>query len=88
MGLNIKNERTHALVRDLAGVLGSTQTQAVEEAVQAMLEAKRTDLGRPDAGFSRIEALITEIDGHFTDAQRAQLTTGESELYDEDGLPR
>ena len=33
MSLNIKNERTHALVRELAERTGQSQTSAVEEAV-------------------------------------------------------
>ena len=33
MSLNIKNERTHALVRELATLSGMSQTEAVEDAV-------------------------------------------------------
>jgi antitoxin VapB len=34
MSLNIKNERTHALVRELATMSGMSQTEAVEDAVK------------------------------------------------------
>ena len=34
MSLNIKNERTHALVRELAELTGLSQTSAVEDAVR------------------------------------------------------
>jgi len=37
MSLNIKNEDVHAAVRDLARVLGVSQTSAVEIAVRAKL---------------------------------------------------
>jgi len=37
MGLNIKNEEVHAAVRELAQVLGMSQTSAVEVAVRAKL---------------------------------------------------
>ncbi len=37
MSLNIKNEATHALVRELAALRGVSQTDAVDEAVRARL---------------------------------------------------
>jgi antitoxin VapB len=37
MSLNIKNERTHELVRELAELTGMSQTSAVEDAVRRRL---------------------------------------------------
>ena len=49
VSLNIKNERTHALVRELATLQGVSQTEAVERAVReriAALTAERTATAR------------------------------------------
>ena len=43
MSLNIKNERTHALVRELATLSGMSQTEAVEDAVTRRLEQLRAN---------------------------------------------
>jgi antitoxin VapB len=40
LGLNIKNERTHALVRELARCTGQSQTSVVEAAVMASVLAE------------------------------------------------
>ncbi|PQZ53913.1 MULTISPECIES: type II toxin-antitoxin system VapB family antitoxin [unclassified Microbacterium] len=87
MSLNIKNETTHELVRQLAALTGQSQTSAVEDAVRrrlAELEQQRSDdeLERR----RRIRAII----------RRAQQipSTGRTteeimdELYDETGMPR
>ena len=41
MSLNIKNERTHRLVRELARTTGESMTAAVDKAVQERLERVR-----------------------------------------------
>ncbi|HWO32157.1 MAG TPA: type II toxin-antitoxin system VapB family antitoxin [Candidatus Acidoferrum sp.] len=41
MSLNIKNEKTHGLVRELARVTGESMTAAVDGAVQERLERVR-----------------------------------------------
>jgi antitoxin VapB len=41
MSLNIKNEKTHRLVRELARVTGESMTAAVDKAVQERLERVR-----------------------------------------------
>lgn len=87
MSLNIKNETTHELVRQLAALTGQSQTSAVEDAVRRRLvelEQQRSDdeLERR----RRIRAII----------RRAQQipSTGRTteeimdELYDETGMPR
>ncbi|MFT4166688.1 MAG: type II toxin-antitoxin system VapB family antitoxin [Microlunatus sp.] len=41
MSLNIKNERVHALAREAARATGKTQTGAIEEALERLLEEYR-----------------------------------------------
>ena len=93
MGLNIKNERTTALVRELAKRTGLTQTGAIEEAVRAKL----TELDRDpaDAGSQRGrparraqgQQLLSELRTSLTKTERARLKTAERHLYDGTGLP-
>ncbi len=87
MSLNIKNETTHELVRQLAALTGQSQTSAVEDAVRrrlAELESEKASL--EERRRSRIDELIAE-------AHRLPLngpTTEEilADMYDEMGLPR
>jgi antitoxin VapB len=87
MSLNIKNETTHELVRQLAALTGQSQTSAVEDAVRrrlAELEQQRSDdeLERR----RRIRAVIRRAQ----QIPRTGRTTEEimDELYDETGMPR
>ncbi|MFK0242825.1 type II toxin-antitoxin system VapB family antitoxin [Microbacterium sp. NPDC090281] len=87
MSLNIKNETTHELVRQLAALTGQSQTSAVEDAVRrrlAELEQQRSDdeLERR----RRIRAVIWRAQ----QIPRTGRTTEEimDELYDETGMPR
>lgn len=43
MGLNIKNDRVHALAREAARVTGKTQTGAIEEALERLLRESGND---------------------------------------------
>lgn len=86
MSLNIKNERTHALVRELATLSGMSQTDAVTDAVQrrlAELSAAPDDRG---ARLARVLELAREIRESFgTDG----VPDIDAELYDPaTGLPR
>ncbi|MGH3542310.1 MAG: type II toxin-antitoxin system VapB family antitoxin [Mycobacterium sp.] len=91
MGLNIKNERTIALVRELAKRTGLTQTGAIDEAVRAMLtELDRAGVGtrrRRHARRAKTRQLLDELRTSLTQAERAKLKTAESQLYDDAGLP-
>jgi antitoxin VapB len=84
MGLNIKDEKTHRLARELAHLTGESMTAAVQQAVRERLnrvreisgkgKAKRlVEIGRDCA--SRLKAPYRSIDH------------GEL-LYDERGLPK
>ena len=83
MSLNIKNERTHALVRELATLRGVNQTDAVTEAVEHRIAELRADT-RVDRKAERILQLAREI--------RELAPEGfmdHNDLYDDEtGLPR
>lgn len=86
MGLNIKNEQTVALVRELARRTGLTQTGAVEDAVRARL-AEVGAGGSRDAARTQVSRLLLELDESLTAQQKRRIRTEEKALYDEDGLP-
>jgi antitoxin VapB len=93
MGLNIKNEQTTALVRELAKKTGLTQTGAIEHAVRAKLaelDRAHTDAGthrQRDARRVKARQLLDELRTSLTEAERAQLKAAEAQLYDDAGLP-
>ena len=85
MGLNIKNEETCALVKELAELTGETKTRAITIAIRERLERERRKHDR------NIESKLQEM---RTISKRiaALMGPGSSqdhgkELYDEDGLP-
>lgn len=85
MGLNIKNDKTCSLARDLARLRGETMTGAITVAVRERLERERQRRGA--------EALAREL--HAIGQRCASLLEpGPSAvehgdlLYDERGLPR
>ena len=87
MGMNIKNEETHRLARELAREMGVSVTAAVTEAVRQMLAGLRAEKGDdPETRARRILELAAEMrqmapPGYF-DQDFDEL------LYDEMGLPR
>lgn len=103
MSLNIKNERTHALVRELAELTGTSQTSAVEDAVRRRLDelrapAQATRRRRPEPKYPP-----EEVERRIAAAKRiaeefradAEAHPGPSmweildDLYDEEtGLPK
>jgi antitoxin VapB len=86
VSLNIKNEQTVALVRELAHRTGLSQTSAVEEAVRAKL-AELSDREGPDARRAKVIELLSQLDQSITARQRKRIRADEAELYDESGLP-
>lgn len=90
MGLNIKNEDTTALVRELARRTGLTQTGAVDEAVRSKLAELDRDRGSGHGRAARranVERLLDELRGSVTAAERAEIKAAERQLYDDTGLP-
>jgi antitoxin VapB len=90
MSLNIKNERTVRLVRELAARTGESQTSAVEHAVAARLAAlgASTDGGEREKRNARARAVLDDLRATLTDADRAAVREAQQDLYDEAGLPR
>ncbi len=91
MGLNIKNERTTALIRELAAKTGQTMTAAIEDAVRDKLaELDRRPDGNAAGEEERVSAarLLAELKHSITPSERAALRAADAGLYDTDGLPR
>ncbi|HLS72976.1 MAG TPA: type II toxin-antitoxin system VapB family antitoxin [Actinomycetaceae bacterium] len=88
MSLNIKNERTHALVRQLAQMTGQSQTSAVEDAVRRRIEELSRSEDEVEARIKRIEQIAAEFSADLTDEDRAALLSADDYLYDELGLPK
>jgi antitoxin VapB len=84
MGLNIKNERTHALVRELATLQGVSQTEAVESAVRAQLNALAAETGAATR-LNRLMAISHET-GALVRESGGPLAV--DALYDDLGLPK
>ena len=84
MSLNIKNEKTHRLVRQLARLTGESMTAAVEQAVQERLERVRK--GKDGELAERLVRIGKECAAHLREPYRS-IDHGEL-LYDEKGLPK
>lgn len=88
MGLNIKNERVHQLARQAAALTGTSQTGAIEQALELYLRAHGTD---PDAvrtarKIDVVRGLVRQYASVPGDEDREVVTV--EDLYDEStGLP-
>ena len=89
MGLNIKNERVHALAREAARRTGKTQTGVIEEALEKLLGDLdgRSDAER-QARYDAIMRAAEAFDALLTDEDRERMSRFAEEMYDETGLPR
>ncbi|MFN8082016.1 MAG: type II toxin-antitoxin system VapB family antitoxin [Kineosporiaceae bacterium] len=89
MGLNIKNERVHALARQAALVTGKSQTSAIEEALERLLEAYGVD---PDAARAarRVDLVQSLVAAYNDDPGRPDRPVRAIEDLFEDatGMPR
>jgi antitoxin VapB len=85
MSLNIKNEETTRLIRELAALTGESMTTAVTVAVRERLERARR--AEPKGGMAD---RLREIAGEMRERLPADFLGGEptDDLYDRDGLPR
>ncbi|WP_370618075.1 type II toxin-antitoxin system VapB family antitoxin [Mumia sp. Pv 4-285] len=89
MSLNIKNERTHALVRRLAELSGTSQTAAVDDAVRRRLaELESSVPARRSVDAMRVDRLLVEFRRDLTDDDREAMRRADETLYDEQGLPQ
>jgi antitoxin VapB len=84
MSLNIKNEETYRLARELARATGESLTEAVTVSVRERLDRVRREQGESLA--ERLLAIGRDCAAHLREPYRS-LDHGEF-LYDERGLPR
>lgn len=84
MGMNIKNEETHRLVRKLAKRTGESQTEAITKAVSERLERLQRD--RAETLAETLLAIARDAAPRFKEPFRSA-DHGDL-LYDEDGLPK
>lgn len=83
MSVNIKNEKTHRLIRELARVTGESMTAAVDKAVRERLERCRRGKGNL---AERLLQIGKECAAHMKEPYLS-IDHGEM-LYDEKGLPK
>lgn len=89
MSLNIKSERTVALVRALAARTGTSQTAAVEDAVARRLaEIDRDQGARVEARRAAAEEVLRDLGNALTHEDKSAIRRNEAGLYDDSGLPR
>jgi antitoxin VapB len=84
MSLNIKNEKTHRLVRELAETTGESMTAAVDKAVRERLERVRRDKKGDLA--ERLLQIGRECAPLWKEPYKS-MDHGDL-LYDEKGLPK
>jgi antitoxin VapB len=84
MSLNIKNEKTHKLARELARLTGESMTTAVNEAIRERLERVRHN---PKAGLAEKLMKIAKECGPLWKEPYRSIDHGDL-LYDEKGLPK
>jgi antitoxin VapB len=84
MALNIKNERTQKLARELAKLTGESMTAAITEAVRERLNRVRQDRGIGLA--DRLLKIGADCAAHLKEPYRS--TEHGELLYNEKGLPR
>jgi len=84
MSLNIKNEETHRLARELAKITGESMTAAVNEAIRERLERVR---GKSKEDLAeRLLRIGRECAAHLKEPYKS-IDHGDL-LYDEKGMPK
>jgi len=84
MAINIKNEETQRLAKELAEATGDSMTGAITEALRERLERKRDEQGSGIA--KRLLKIGKDCAAHLKKPYRS-VDHGEL-LYDEKGLPK
>lgn len=86
MALNIKNEETVRLVRELADALDVSMTAAITDAVQARLDQVRA--ASPEPAFDEEEILALAAEMRRLAGEEYLSQDFDALLYDEMGLPK
>jgi antitoxin VapB len=84
MSLNIKNEETHRLARELAKLTGESLTAAVNEAIRERLERVRVN-SKPGMA-ERLMEIGKDCAAHLKEPFKSMDI--DELLYDENGLPK
>lgn len=90
MSLNIKNEETTRMVRELAALKGVSLVVAVSEAVKEKLEKEKAERQlTAKSGKSRYDILM-DFANEYSKRVRNPVHSWEIDalLYDQDGLPK
>jgi len=85
MSLNIKDEKTHRMARQLAKLTGESMTAAVGQAVQERLERVRKEKGTGGLA-ERLLKIGRECAAHLKEPYKS-IDHGEL-LYDDKGMPK
>ena len=89
MSLNIKSQRTVALIRELASRTNTNQTAAVEDAVTRRLaELDGEETARAEARRIAAEKTLKQLDKLLSEDDKRAISRAEADLYDDHGLPR
>ena len=83
MSLNIKNEETHRMARELARLTGESMTAAVNEAIRERLERVR---GSRKSMAERLMEIGKDCAAHMKEPFKSMDI--DDFLYDENGLPK
>jgi antitoxin VapB len=84
MSLNIKDEKTHRMARELARLTGESLTAAVNEAVRERLERVRGSSRKSMA--ERLMEIGNDCASHLKEPYKSMDV--DELLYDENGLPK
>jgi antitoxin VapB len=84
MSLNIKNEKTHRLARELARLTGESMTVAVGEALRERLERVRSNSRKGMA--ERLLEIGRDCAAHLKEPYKSMDI--DELLYDEKGMPK
>jgi len=84
MSLNIKNEKTHRLARELARITGESMTSAVEQAIRERLERLRANSKKGMA--ERLLEIGRDCAAHLKEPYKS--IDIDELLYDEKGMPK
>ena len=91
MGLNIKDQEVHALVRELATLKGTTLTAAMKLAVKAEIEREKAIQAKADSSEKRKRSeVVQSFAREFVSRVKNPIHSWEIDklLYDEMGLPK
>jgi hypothetical protein len=86
MSLNIKNEDTVRLIRELAAELDISLTAAITDAVRARLDQARADRREPAFDVEEVLEMLGELGDRMGHDYLSQ--DFDALLYDEMGLPK